>query len=85
MIEPVSDDLTIPIKPRLQCEHADDDLGRIAQRRIEQPAERRPEIFRQRLGRIAHQPGQRNDRQGRDAKQHDRVDTASSRERSRPE
>ena len=74
MIEPVSDDLTIPINPRLQREETDDDLGRVAQGRVQQAAQSRPEVLGQGLGRVAHQPGQRHDRQRRDGKHQDRVE-----------
>ena len=74
MIDPVSDDLTIPIKPPVEREQADDDLRRVAQRGVEQAPERRPEVLGQGLGRITHQPGQRNDRDGRNGEQQDRVD-----------
>ena len=47
MIEPVSDDFTIAIKPRLRRKRTDDDLGRVSQRGVEQPPDGGPEVFRQ--------------------------------------
>ena len=74
MIEPVSDDLTIPINPRLSAKRLMMISGALPRVAFNKPAQSRPEVLGQRLGRVAHQPGQRHDRQRRDGEHQDRVE-----------
>ena len=60
-------------QPPMQGEQRDDDLGGVAQGRVQQAPQGRPERLRQGLGRIAHQPGERYDRQRRGEEHQDRV------------
>ena len=74
MIEPVSDDLTIPINPRLSANRLMMISGALPSVAFSKRPQRRPEVLGQGLGRVAHQPGQRNDRQRRRGEHQDRVE-----------
>ncbi len=74
MIEPGERRLDDADQAAIEREQADDDLGRIAQSRVQQGPQGRPEILGQGLGRIAHQAGKRHDRQRRRREHHDRVE-----------
>ena len=53
-------------QPLTDGHHRDDQLGRVAQRGVQQPANARAGIQRQRLGRFADIASQRDDRQRRE-------------------
>ena len=64
MIEPVSDALTTSIRPACESEERDDQLGDVAERRVEDAADLRPGDRAEPLGRQADDPGEAEDRRG---------------------
>ena len=62
MIEPVSDALTTVDEPGLQGEERDDQLGDVAERRVEDAADLRPGERAEPLGGEADDPGEAEDR-----------------------
>ncbi len=56
-------------------EERDDQLGRVAEGRVQQSADPGAGVVCRMLGRFADQPGERNERGGRDHEENDVVDT----------
>ena len=60
MIEPTIEALTTSCRPLLEREQGDDQLGRVAERDVEQAADARARARGELLGRAAHQRGGRD-------------------------
>ena len=61
MIEPMIEALTTSCRPGLEREQRDDQLRRVAEGDVQQPADPGPELGRELLGRPAHQRRRRDD------------------------
>ena len=67
-------------QPVVDGEERDDQLGRVAEGRVEEAADSRARVVGRVLGRLADQPGERDERERRE---HEELDVAEVREGSR--
>ena len=65
MMLPVKDALTTSSSPLEEGEQGQDQLGGVAEGRVQEPADAGTEPVGQLFGRLAHQAGQRDDRHAR--------------------
>ena len=68
---PVSEPRTTSVSPSVDREHRDDQLRRVAERRVQEAADARAGVVRGVLGRLADQPRERDERERGEDEQRD--------------
>ena len=66
MTLPVRDPRTTSVRPFVHGDQRDDQLGRVAEGRVQEAADPRARVLRRMLGRLADEPRERDQRHGRE-------------------